>query len=137
MISRMKSIIFIQDNMCKNKNRIINYMPRKMTKLLRSKTAKSTNKSTKRTTKRTTKIGSKKSKKQATKKYGKSRKVILTKGKYSFKRTRKQKGGSYLPETDLMLQNISEKIASTQNTIDGAHVSVSGKDWIQPELTKY
>jgi len=36
-----------------------------------------------------------------------------------------------------MLQNISEKMSATQNTIEGTHVSVSGKAWIQPELTKY
>ena len=113
-------MLFIEDNMSKNKNNIIHYMPRKISKSLRSKTPKKSKVS-----------------KQIKKSKGKSKKVILTKGKYSFKRTRKQKGGSSLPETDLMLQNVSEKMSATQNIIEGTRVSVSGKAWVQPELTKY
>lgn len=95
-------------------------MPRKMSKSVRSKTPKKSKVS-----------------KQIKKSKGKSKKLILSKGKHSFKRTRKQKGGSSIPEADLMLQNISEKMAATQNTFEGTHVAVSGKAWIQPELTKY
>lgn len=129
-------MLFTQDNMCKNKNPTIKYMPLKLTKSMRSKLLKrrtrnkiinktrATNK-TKKTHKRVKKLN------------GKSRKVILTKGKHTFKRTRKQKGGSLFPETNLMLQNLSEKTSATQNIIEGSQVPVSGKDWVQPELTKY
>ena len=111
---------FIKDNMGKNKNNTIQYMQRKMSKSLRSKTPKKS-----------------KISKKLKKSKNKSKKAVLTKGKYSFKRTRKQKGGSLLRETDLMLQNTSEKMATTQNTIEGTHVPLSGKAWVQPELTKY
>lgn len=128
----------MQDNMCENKNHIIKYMPRKMTKNMRSKNSKRTKKMKMLgRTKKQTGLQKRVQAKRLTK--GKSRKVILTKGRHSFKRTRtqKQKGGGLFSETDLMMQNLSEKISATQNTIQGAHIETSGKPWIQPELTKY
>ena len=107
-------------------------MTRNMTKNMRSKMVKKTKK-----LKMSRRI--KQRKQTMVQKRGKAK--TQTKGRHGFKRirarTRKQKGGSLFPETDLMLQNISEKISATQNTIQGAHIETSGKSWIQPELTKY
>ena len=129
-------MLFTQDNMCKNKNPTIKYMQLKLTKSMRSKLLKRrTRNKIINKTRATNKTN--KTYKRVKKLNGKSRKVILTKGKHSFKRTRKQKGGSLFPETNLMLQNLSEKTSATQNIIEGSHVPVSGKDWVQPELTKY
>ena len=129
-------MLFTQDNICKNKNPTIKYMPLKLTKSMRSKLLKRrTRNKIMNKTRATNKTN--KTHKRVKKLNGKSRKVILTKGKHTFKRTRKQKGGSLFPETNSMLQNLSEKTSATQNIIEGSHVPVSGKDWVQPELTKY